>query len=158
MELPLIAAIRGRYNPDGSITQKLEVNPRGVSNTITTVGKDNMVVEMDKHIIQRPRGFNKGGIKDISPTITINAWEQNNFVLEENEIEEEKVYEGKWRIRKLTSLECFRLMAFDDEDWEKAAEVNSNSALYKQSGNSIVVSVLEGIFSQMFKDRMPQTT
>ena len=35
------------------------------------------------------------------------------------------------RIRKLTPKECFRLMDFDDEDFEKAAQVNSNSQLYK---------------------------
>lgn len=55
----------------------------------------------------------------------------------------------KVRIRKLTPKECFRLMDFDDEDFEKAAQVNSNSQLYKQAGNSIVVAVLEAIFGEM---------
>ena len=45
------------------------------------------------------------------------------------------------RIRKLTPKECFRLMDFDDADFEKAEAVNSNTQLYKQAGNSIVVSV-----------------
>lgn len=53
------------------------------------------------------------------------------------------------RIRKLTPLECFRLMGFDDKDFYKAQAVNSNSQLYKQAGNSIVVNVLEAIFKQM---------
>ena len=53
------------------------------------------------------------------------------------------------RIRKLTPKECWRLMGFYDEDFEKAAKVNSNTQLYKQAGNSIVVNVLEGIFKQM---------
>lgn len=53
------------------------------------------------------------------------------------------------RIRKLTPKECFRLMDFDDEDFEKAAKVNSNTQLYKQAGNSIVVNVLEAIFKEM---------
>lgn len=44
------------------------------------------------------------------------------------------------RIRKLTPKECFRLMDFDDEDFEKAEAVNSNTQLYKQAGNSIVVA------------------
>lgn len=48
-------------------------------------------------------------------------------------------------IRKLTPLECWRLMGFDDEDFKKAAQVNSNAQLYKQAGNSIVVNVLEAI-------------
>lgn len=53
------------------------------------------------------------------------------------------------RIRKLTPKECWRLMGFDDEDFEKAAKVNSNTQLYKQAGNSIVVNVLEAILSNL---------
>lgn len=55
------------------------------------------------------------------------------------------------RIRRLTPKECWRLMGFDDEDFERAAQVNSNSQLYKQAGNSIVVNVLEGILNNLFK-------
>ena len=53
------------------------------------------------------------------------------------------------RIRKLTPKECWRLMGFDDEDFEKAAKVNSNTQLYKQAGNSIVVNVLEAILTNL---------
>ena len=53
------------------------------------------------------------------------------------------------RIRKLTPKECFRLMGFDDEDYEKASAVNSNTQLYKQTGNSIVVPVMEGILKNL---------
>lgn len=53
--------------------------------------------------------------------------------------------------RKLTPKECWRLMGFKDEDFEKASKVNSNSQLYKQAGNSIVVNVLEVIFKELFK-------
>jgi len=53
------------------------------------------------------------------------------------------------RIRKLTPKECWRLMGFDDEDFNKAAKVNSNSQLYKQAGNSIVVNVLEAILNNL---------
>lgn len=53
------------------------------------------------------------------------------------------------RIRKLTPRECWRLMDFSDEDFEKAAEVNSNTQLYKQAGNSIVVNVLVAILGQL---------
>lgn len=56
------------------------------------------------------------------------------------------------RIRKLTPKECWRLMGFDDEDFEKAEKVNSNTQLYKQAGNSIVVNVLEAIFKNLFLD------
>ena len=57
--------------------------------------------------------------------------------------------EAPLRIRKLTPKECWRLMGFDDIDFEKAAAVNSNSQLYKQAGNSIVVDVLCYIFKEM---------
>lgn len=57
--------------------------------------------------------------------------------------------EHKYRIRKLTPRECWRLMDFSDEDFDKAAGVNSNSQLYKQAGNSIVKNVLVAIFGQM---------
>lgn len=53
------------------------------------------------------------------------------------------------KIRKLTPKECFRLMGFDDEDFYKAEAVNSNTQLYKQAGNSIVVDVLEAIFTNL---------
>lgn len=54
-----------------------------------------------------------------------------------------------FRIRKLTPLECWRLMGFDDEDFYKAQNAGiSNSQLYKQAGNSIVVNVLQAIFRQ----------
>lgn len=56
------------------------------------------------------------------------------------------------RIRRLTPRECWKLMGFTDEDFDKAQEVNSNTQLYKQAGNSIVVNVLESIFAQMIED------
>lgn len=57
-----------------------------------------------------------------------------------------------YRIRKLTPRECFRLMGVSDSDVDKikAAGV-SESQQYKMAGNSIVVQVLEGIFTQMFR-------
>ena len=55
------------------------------------------------------------------------------------------------RIRKLTPKECWRLMGFKDEEFEKAEKVNSNAQLYKQAGNSIVVDVLEKIFRNLLK-------
>ena len=60
------------------------------------------------------------------------------------------VVETSARIRKLTPKECWRLMDFSDKDFASAESVNSNTQLYKQAGNSIVVSVLEGIFANLF--------
>ena len=54
-------------------------------------------------------------------------------------------------IRKLTPLECFRLMGFSDDDFYKCKSLSiSDTQLYKQAGNSIVVSVLESLFSSLF--------
>ena len=98
-------AIRKAYE-SGAVEESrhnmTELQPRddGVSNTLTTVQKDNLVLE-------------------------------------------------KYRIRKLTPKECWRLMNFTDEDFHKAEQVNSNTQLYKQAGNSIVTSVLEAIFKQL---------
>ena len=57
-----------------------------------------------------------------------------------------------YRIRKLTPKECWRLMGFDDADFRKAEQVNSNTQLYKQAGNSIVVNVLEAILKNLLEE------
>ena len=59
--------------------------------------------------------------------------------------------ENEMRIRKLTPRECWKLMGFTEEDFAKAEAVNSNTQLYKQAGNSIVVQVLEAIFKEMYE-------
>lgn len=64
-------------------------------------------------------------------------------------IDSATLVEQNLRIRKLTPKECWRLMGFSDEDFEKASKVNSNAQLYKQAGNSIVVNVLEAIFKEL---------
>lgn len=104
-----IVAMRGR-NPDnpsdrtvGSTTeQRLEINMQGTSKCLTSVQKDNLLLE-----------------------------------------------KPKYRIRKLTPRECGRLMGVSDEDIDKMASVNSNSQLYKQFGNSIVVDVMVAIFEKL---------
>ena len=57
----------------------------------------------------------------------------------------------EYRIRKLTPLETWRLMGFKDEQFLKAEQVCSNSQLYKQAGNSIVVNVMEEIFKNLME-------
>jgi DNA (cytosine-5)-methyltransferase 1 len=83
----------------------------------------------------------------------------DNFVFDEDVTEDPyfifnkqniRLYNGT-RCRKLTPLECWRLMGFTDEDFAKAKAAGiSDSQLYKQAGNSIVVPVLEGIFRNLF--------
>lgn len=91
-------------------------------------------------IVVYPHGFNKGGVKDISPTVTAGSFDQNTFVM------------SSPRIRKLTPRECWRLQAFPDELFDKAqASGMSDSQLYKQAGNSVTVNVIEYIGSLLFE-------
>lgn len=62
---------------------------------------------------------------------------------------EVKIMEDKSSVRKLTPLEYWRLMGFDDSDFSKAQAVNSDTQLYKQAGNSIVVNVLEAVLKNL---------
>lgn len=55
-------------------------------------------------------------------------------------------------IRKLTPKECFRLQGWEDEDFEKAQQFNSDSQLYKQAGNGVTVNVIEVIAEGLQKE------
>lgn len=62
-----------------------------------------------------------------------------------------------YRIRKLTPKECWRLMGFEDDDFQKAVDAGvSNSQLYKQAGNSIVSDVLAAIFKKLLQSEIAQ--
>lgn len=109
------------------------VSPYGIAPT-HTAGHGNC-----PKILQTPRGFNKGGLHEECPTLSSHSWEHNNFLID------------TMRIRKLTPKECFRLMGFSDKDWQAAKDTGiSNSQLYKQAGNSIVVNVLYYIFRNLY--------
>lgn len=63
--------------------------------------------------------------------------------------DEQGVVLSDYKIRKLTPKECWRLQGFPDELFDKAQEVNSNSQLYKQAGNSVTVNVIEEIAKRL---------
>ena len=99
------------------------------------------------------RVYDKSGL---SPTLnTMQGGNRQSMVVDEvvmNEREyksDDDEQKTRYRIRKLTCREVWRLMGFSDEDFEKAQAVNSNSQLYKQAGNSIAKDVLMAIFRQM---------
>ena len=152
IEDKIICAMRGR-NPESPsdrtagipIEQRLEPNSQGICNCLTSVSKDNMVLE---NICINDRGFtNKEPQVSIGTVPTLRAEIHGNLP---------KVIESTYRIRKLTPRECYRLMSFSDEDYEKAAAVNSNTQLYKSVGNSICRTVLCALFSQLnIKDIKP---
>ena len=159
-----IVAMRGR-NPEnpsdrtlGSPTeQRLEPNSQGICNTITSVQKDNMVLETVKIRQATSQGYIEcevGGVADLSyPTSTTRRGRVQDMgrvspTITATETGVCKI-ESQYRIRKLTPMECWRLMDFSDDDFRKAEAVNSNTQLYKQAGNSIVRNVLVAIFGQM---------
>ena len=117
--------------------QKRGCVQNGMIQTLKTSGNDVGVVVSEPKIIDDTQGFD--GVREYesySPTLRA---ARNGLKVEHN-----------LRIRKLTPLEYWRLMGFDDEDFYKAEKVNSNTQLYKQAGNSIVVNVLEEIFKKLF--------
>lgn len=87
--------------------------------------------------------FDENGL---APTLTTNKGEGNKIA-----IRQVHKIEPPIRIRKLTPKECFRLMGFSDENFEAAEKMVSNSQLYKQAGNSIVVDVLYYILVELYK-------
>ena len=164
--------------PGQKLQQTIEVNSEGISNTLTTVQKDTYVLEEDTrnnkqqlcdYMIQNDlvklydvinHGYTEhrlNSIKDnkdivlgknISPTLMTRPDELGVVV----NSKQEKIQNTRGiRIRKLTPKECWRLMGFDDEDFDKAAKVCTEAQLYKQAGNSIVVNVLETILTSLFE-------
>jgi DNA (cytosine-5)-methyltransferase 1 len=143
---PKICAMRGRNieNPksrkSGQPTQQMiEVNENGVSNSLTTVQKDNLVI--CHSLFPRSSKTGKGGTghlqKEDGTTYCIDT-------------ECTQAVETQGRIRKLTPIEAFRLMDFPDSLVENARKAGvSDSQLYKQAGNSIVVAVLEKIIKNL---------
>ena len=153
----------GNYSPSGHNASRV-VDPNGLAPTVmenhgtvtATVVKKGKTNEIE---INKEK-FEKGGVcgydystnreqeqrcwseNGNSPTITASNTEILKVVCEEY---------SNLRIRKLTPKECWRLMGFDDENFDKAAKVNSNAQLYKQAGNSIVVNVLECIFKELLE-------
>lgn len=159
---PVIVASRGRYTDKDDATkteQQLEVNDSGLTNTITTVQKDNYVAE-PKLIVHN---------NDFDESIT--TFSSNEKIICEQRCDEglrffknnicgtlrttnacgdKRILENDYKIRKLTPRECYRLMGWKDEQFDKIHGI-SDAQLYKTAGNGIVVNVLEAIFEKMFK-------
>lgn len=149
---PIIGRSIGR-NPDNPLSrvaglpteQMLEINQSGCSNTLTTVGKDNLVVEpinacADGTAPALTAHLHKETVNDCTKL------DRHSPALGVKEVGSEI------RIRKLTPKECWRLMDFTDEEYEAAEKAGvSKTQLYKQAGNSIVVSCLAHIFRELLK-------
>ena len=112
------------------------------------------VLGIDAHPFSKKMEFRGYSQSEVSPCILATESKAPKTVLETKPYHQksnEFLLSDIMTIRKLTPLECWRLMGFKDNDYYKAESVVSNTQLYKQAGNSIVVSVLEGIFEQLFK-------
>ena len=122
--------------------QRLELKEDGVCGCLTNVQKDNMIMEINYvgNVNPSDKGQNGNIVSDdgVARTVTIEKGEGQKTLRKK-----------QYRIRKITPLESFRLMNFDDADYYAAESVNSNTQLYKQAGNSIDVSCLCAIFSQL---------
>ena len=135
-------AWRGRYNKDGSTTQKLELRKDDKTNTLTTVQKDNVVVSkrsVEKYVPDKDAKFcdpyNKKTIKgDKSTTLRTNSSNGNMWVNDS---------EVSWR--KLTPLECERLQTVPDNYTEGV----SNTQRYKMLGNGWTIDVISHILSNI---------
>lgn len=145
-----IVAMRGK-NPDnpsdrtaGSLTeQRLEVNMQGLSNCLTSVQKDNLLLENN---IQKVGQISSNG-SQCGTVISDNGISANLVAGTHGYVNSHIA--TQYRIRKLTPRECGRLMGVSDEDIDKMAAVNSNTQLYKQFGNSIVVDVMCAMFKNL---------
>lgn len=202
---PMIVASRGRNpnNPGDRTTgapteQRLEINSQGISNTLTTIQKDNYLLEpINPHEDGTARTLKaqyfKNSVANFEKTGTYGAtgvavWGKNKRIDTNSYINEiiskdietpvaideqnvkvrtdglvgtlmtdgsspkknNRVCCADLRIRKLTPKECWRLMGFSDDDFDKVHGI-SNTQLYKQAGNSICVTVLEAIFTNLLK-------
>ena len=151
LSFPDSATRRGRVQEGGDVCPTLTSTETGVcrieKKEVNTYSdyvnkKYKEFYDDNGYIPQYFNPYNKKELIDISPTLTA----QGESITKSSTVLK---FDDQYRIRKLTPKECWRLMSFTDDDFHKAEAVNSNTQLYKQAGNSIVVSVLEAIFRQM---------
>lgn len=165
----LEAEVDERYYISDEIAYKFAIKS-DISKTIRTSGRSSLdrhswdIVQIGNCMPTKTRDNpNQGRIyasEGISPSL--NCMEGGNrqpMIIPENTVKGyAEAYPGDGvyinrphQIRKLTPLECWRLMGFSDEDFRKAEAVNSNTQLYSQAGNSIVKQVLMAIFKEMIR-------
>ena len=125
----------GKLDIKGNDILKRVYDVVGVAPTIYTAQGGNQ----EPKILQRARGFNKGGEFAVCPTISSSSFEQNNLL-------------KSARIRKLTPRECLRLQGFP----ESFKIVVSDTQTYKQAGNAMSANIIKMIFKQIQKASIKQ--
>lgn len=137
LELPDYSyCLDANYYKGTTIEQYVDKHRRQLVSEINK--DDNNIIKVGKTVSKNNKSHQNG----ISSTLLATDYKQLRQVYIDN---------GNIRIRKLTPKECFRLMGFDDSAYDAASKVASNSQLYKQSGNSIVVDVLYYILVELYK-------
>lgn len=146
---PKIVASRGRGEHN---KQHLELRKDNLTNTITSVQKDNYVAIKTANKKGYDIATDGDGIDLAYPESETRRGRVGHKIAKTLPTSDSQGVLDGCRIRKLTPLECWRLMGFDDADFYKAEKVNSNTQLYKQAGNSIVVNVLMAMFRKVEKN------
>ena len=147
----------GNINPSGNGMNGSVYSEEGLSPTLTTNKGEGNKVAIRQATKQGYIECEVGGVADLSypDSKTRRGRVQDNGNVSPTITATETGIcriESPIRIRKLTPRECFRLMGFSDEDFDAAQSVGiSNSQLYKQAGNSIVVDVLYYIYVELYK-------
>lgn len=154
IEEPICAAMRGR-NPDNSsdrttgapTEQRLEINSQGITNTITSVQKDNLIIIPEA--TQRGYAIAKEG--DSINLSQINSKTRRgrvgNQIAQTLDTGSQQYCVQKQKIRRLTPTEVFRLQGFHDEFIKPVSDTQK----YKQAGNTISVSVIQSILKNLLK-------
>ena len=148
-------AIRGRYNADGSTSQRLELNGTEKTNTLTTVQKDNVVVLRPCDLRENSKPTDSG-LWHVASATDIKGHEQRKRVYSaEGKAptlqtcgggnHEPKIYAEQLKYRKLTPLECERLQTLPD-NW---TSILSNTQRYKSIGNGWTIDVIAHILKHI---------
>lgn len=160
----------GNMNPSGNGMNENVFSENGISPTITTNKGEGIKIAIKQATKQGYIECKVGGVADlsypnsktrrgrvqdngnISPAITATETGICRIEQRENVSSETPLTISDIKIRKLTPKECFRLMGFSDESFNAAyKEGVSNTQLYKQAGNSIVVDVIYYILIELYK-------
>lgn len=178
---PKIVAQRGRYNADGKTEQQLEPRSDDVSNTLTAVQKDNMVMIPEatkKGYAEATPGqainlsvpnskTRRGRVSDIAPTLDtgmqIHTLVDDTYGtgLREYKDTAPTLRSNRYglkvsddiRIRRLTPKECERLQGFPDDHtkYGKDGELISDTQRYKMCGNAVTTNVVQAVFERIFE-------
>lgn len=140
--------------PGLSVEQRLEPKLDGTTNALTSVNKDNLVLIRQA----TKQGYIECEIDGVADLSYPTSNERRGRVIDRGTVSPTIQTSSpdiakieRYRIRRLTPLECYRLMGVSDEDANKMISVNSETQCYKQAGNSIVVDVMTAMFKNLFE-------